>query len=145
MTIRTVIGRLKRFRSAQEASAAVEFALVGPIFATAVVMLADVANILVGVGSMETGMRSAAQYAMNGGSDMGIAASQGLQAWQNRPAGSTITAVKSCICSGAAADCTVPCANATIPETYVTVTAHGTWHGNMISRTQTLSQKVRQR
>jgi Flp pilus assembly protein TadG len=145
MSLRPLIERLKRFCRAQDASAAVEFALVGPLFATAIVALADIANILVGVGSMETGIRSAAQYAMNGGSDMSIAQTQGLQAWYDRPSGATLSAAKSCICSGAGADCSTPCANGTIPETYVTVSATGTWHGNMISRTQTLSQKVRQR
>jgi len=145
MSLRIMIDRLRRFCIAQDASAAVEFALVGPIFATAVICLADVANIVVGVGSMETGMRSAAQYAMNGGSDMTTARTQGLQAWYNRPAGSNITAVKSCGCNGAAADCAVPCANGNVPETYVTVTATATFTGNMISRNETLSEKVRQR
>ena len=145
MLFRTMTKKLRGFRRAQEGAAAVEFALVGPLFATAVICLADIANILVGVGSMETGIRSAAQYAMNGGSDTGIAQSQGLQAWYDKPAGATLTASKSCICAGVASDCNAPCANGTIPETYITVTASGTWHGNMISRTQSLTQKVRQR
>ena len=145
MSLRTLTTKLRGFRRSQQGSAAVEFALVGPLFAAAVICLADVANSRVGVGSMETGVRAAAQYAMNGGSDMGIAQTQGLQAWSNRPAGATLTAAKSCICSGAGADCTVPCADGTIPETYVTVAASGTWVGNMISRTSSLTQKVRQR
>jgi Flp pilus assembly protein TadG len=145
MSLRTLIGTLRGFRGAQGGSAAVEFALIGPIFATAVVLLSDVANIMVGVGEMETGMRAATQYAMNGGIDMSIAQTQGLQAWDKRPAGGSISATRACLCTGAAADCTVPCADGSIPETYVTVTANGTWTGNMISRTQTLSQKVRQR
>ena len=145
MTIRTLITRLKRFRSAQGGAAAVEFALIGPLFAFAVVALADVANIMVGVGQMETGMRGATQYAMNGGIDMSIAQTQGLQAWDKRPSGATLSASRACSCAGAAADCTMPCIDGSIPETYVTVSATGTWTGNMISRTQTLSQKVRQR
>ena len=145
MSLRTLIGKLRSFRRSQDASAAVEFALIGPLFATAVVALADVANIMTGVGEMQTGMRSATQYAMNGGINMSTAQTQGLQAWYNRPPGATLSATRACSCSGAAADCTVPCADASIPQTFVTVTASGTWTGNMISRTQTLTQKVRQR
>jgi len=136
---------LQKFPAAREATSAIEFALIVPVLAVIVVTLADVGNIAVGVGTMQTGIRSSIQYAMNGGTDMTIAQAQGLQAWNNPPADATLTAVLACLCGASAAACDVPCADLSTPATYVTVTAAGTYGGNVITRNETLSEKVRVR
>jgi Flp pilus assembly pilin Flp len=136
---------LRKFLAAREATSAIEFALIVPVLAVIVVTLADVANIAVGVGTMQTGMRSSIQYAMNGGTDMTVAQAQGLQAWNNPPAGANLTAVMACFCGASAAACDVPCADLTAPTAFVTVTAAGTYGGNVITRNETLTEKVRVR
>jgi hypothetical protein len=68
-----------------------------------------------------------------------------MQAWNNPPAGGTLTAVMACLCSGSGAACDVPCADLTAPKAYVTVTTAGTYGGNVITRNETLTETVRVR
>jgi Flp pilus assembly pilin Flp len=136
---------LRKFLAAREATSAIEFAFIVPVLAVIVVTLGDVANIAVGVGTMQTGMRSSIQYAMNGGLDMTIAQAQGMQAWNNPPANANLTTVLACFCGASAAACDVPCADLTAPTAFVTVTAAGTYGGNVITRNETLTEKVRVR
>jgi Flp pilus assembly protein TadG len=135
----------RKLATSMQGTAAIEFAFIVPVLTVIVVTLADVANIATGVGEMETAARAAVQYAMNGGTDMTVAQTQGLNAWDNEPSDAALSAVASCSCSGVAADCEIPCSDNTVPDEFVTVTASGTMGGSVIKRTENFTQKVRVR
>jgi hypothetical protein len=141
--LRLLSGSIRNIAGDRHGTSAVEFALVGPIFVVAIIPLADVAEFAVGVSEMQTAVRSSIQYAMNGGSDMSLAQTQGMTAWPNKPAGGALNAVRACFCSGLSNACNTSCANGDPPEEYVTVTALATFTGHTFSTQKTISQKVR--
>jgi len=140
-----LLGKAARFLLGERGTAAIEFAMIVPVLIVMTVTLSDVATIATGVAEMQGAIRSTIQYAMNGGGDMSAAQSHGLAVWAHKPADGTLSATQSCICSGGAADCTMPCASGDPPESYVTVVASGTFGGDVISSTKSFTEKVRVR
>jgi len=139
----TVWNRLKQFAAHSGAAAATEFALIVPVLAGLVIAIDDYANVSVGTGEMQMASRSAIEYAMHGGTDMAAAQTLGMQAWNNRPANATMSVVSACLCGNNAAVCTAPCPNNTFPTQFVTVTASGTYGGNVFHATKQITDKVR--
>jgi Flp pilus assembly protein TadG len=133
------------FAAARSGTSAIEFAFIAPVLVAIVLTLPDVANIGAGVAEMQTAVRASVQYAMNGGTNMTTAQTQGVNAWDSKPGDGTLNASLACSCSGAAADCQTPCADNTAPAMYVTVTATGTLGGHVIQQSETVTEKVRVR
>jgi Flp pilus assembly protein TadG len=126
-------------------TAAIEFAFIVPVLTLIVVTLADVATIAVGMGEMQTAARAAIQYAIAGGTDMTVAQTQGLNAWNSKPSNGAITATLACLCGTTPSDCQVLCADQSYPKEYITVSASGTLSGRMISKNESLTEVVRVR
>ena len=135
----------QKFAASMHGTAAIEFAFIVPTLALIVVGLFDVATIATGRGEMQTASRAAIQYAINGGSDMSVAQTQGLNAWNSEPSDGALTATTACLCAGSAFDCQTICADNSYPKEYVTVTASGTLGGRMISHYDTITEVVRVR
>ena len=133
----------RKFLCAHRGSAAIEFGLIAPALLTMVLTVKDITDISVGVGAMQTAMRASIQYAMNGGTDMTVAQTQGTQAWNNMPSGGTLTATKSCTCSGTSHSCTTLCSDNTSPQMYIAVSASATFGGTLISQPESLTETVR--
>lgn len=142
---RAVWNRLKRFAVHSGAAAATEFALIVPVFAGLVVALDSYSNLATGSAEMQTGARSAIQYAMQGGTDMGAAKTLGMQAWNNKPADASMTVVQACLCGATAAACNQPCPDNSYPQSFVTVTASGTYGGRVYHHTNQITERVRLR
>ena len=136
---------LPKFAASMQGTSAIEFAFIVPVLSLIVLSLADVATIAIGMGEMQTASRAAVQYAIAGGADMSVAETQGLNAWNSEPSDGALTAVSACLCGTTATDCQVLCADQSFPNEYVTVTAHGTLGGHMISKYETLTEVVRVR
>jgi Flp pilus assembly protein TadG len=136
---------IRRFAAHSGAAAATEFALIVPVLAGLVVSIDDFANIMVGTASMQTASRSAIQYAMHGGTDMGAARTLGLQAWNRKPADAAMTVVQSCLCALVAAGCNAPCPDNSFPTKFVTVNVSGTYGGNIYQKKTQLTESVRLR
>lgn len=134
---------LVRFARQKGGASAVEFALIVPAIAGVAVALSDVAGYSSAVSAMQAAVRASVQYTMNGGTDMDKAKAYGEQAWIDKPAGSTFTAVKYCQCAGAGASCTQPCPSLDPPENYVTVTAAADFQGSILETSKTITQTVR--
>ena len=134
-----------KFAASMRGTAAIEFAFIVPTLALIVVALFDVATIATGRGEMQTASRAAIQYAINGGSDMTVAQTQGLNAWNSEPSDGALSATTSCLCAGSAFDCQTICADNSYPKEYVTVTASGTLGGRMLSHYETITEVVRVR
>jgi len=136
----TVLNRLWR---GTRGNAALEFGLILPVLSGMVLTIADVTNIAVGTGQMQTAVRASVQYLMNGGTDIPTAQTAGTNAWNNEPAGGSLTATKACFCSGTSHSCTTLCSDNSSPLIYYTVTASGSLGGSIISQTQTVTETVR--
>jgi Flp pilus assembly protein TadG len=136
-----------KFFGCRRGAAAVEFAFIVPALTIVVITLADVTTIAAGMGEMQTAMRATVQYAMDGGTDMTVAKTQGLNAWNGKPSDGTMTTATSCTCgqfsTSASASCTSICADETYPKEFVTVTASGTLGGSMIKKSETITEAVR--
>jgi Flp pilus assembly protein TadG len=138
-------GHFLSLMSACRGSAAIEFALIVPVLAAIVITISDVATIATGVGEMHTAARAAIQYGMNGGTDMTVAKTQGVDAWQNEPTDGSLTVVQSCTCSGASHSCSTTCSDGSSPYVFITATAKGTLGGSMIKQTKTVTEAMRQK
>ena len=136
---------IAKFAGGRSGTSAIEFGFIAPVLVAIVITLPDVATIAAGIGEMQQAVRASVQYAMNGGTDMTVAQTQGTNAWDNMPSGGTLTASSACLCGSTAADCQTPCADNSAPAMYVTVTATGTLGGKVVTRNETVTEKVRVR
>ena len=135
----------RNFGASMRGTAAIEFAFIVPTLALIVLALFDVATIATGKGEMQTAARAAIQYAIAGGSDMAVAQTQGINAWNGEPADGALSAVSACLCGASAWDCQTICADNSYPKEYVTVSASGTLGGHMIRHKETVTEVVRVR
>lgn len=136
---------LNQLWSGNRGNAAIEFGLILPIFSTIVITIADVSNIAVGTGEMQTAVRASVQYIMNGGTSTTTAQTAGVNAWNNKPGNGAVTVTEACYCSGTSHSCSTLCSDNTTPQAYYTVTATGTLGGGVISESQSASETVRMR
>jgi Flp pilus assembly protein TadG len=142
---RALLRRLARVRKDSSGTSAIEFAIVAPMLAAAVVGLADISSISYGASNMQTAVRAGIHYAMAGGTDATIAMNIADNAWTKKPEGGTMTSSKSCKCGATTWDCETFCADSTRPEMYVTLTATGTFGGNFYTLNKTTTETVRVR
>jgi Flp pilus assembly protein TadG len=140
---RLVVHLFRRFGNSTRGTAAIEFALVIPVLAAVAITLPDVASIAANDINMESGVRAAVQYAMNGGSSTATAQTLGISAWTSKPTGGTLTATEACICGSGAGTCGQICQDGSLPQTYMTVTASATIAGYVITMPLTTTQVVR--
>lgn len=134
---------LNRLWRRTNGNAAMEFGLILPILSTIVITIADLTNISVGTGEMQTAVRASVQYLMNGGTDTSTAQTMATDAWNNEPSSGTVNVSEACYCSGTSHSCTTLCSNNTTPQAFYTVTATATLGGSVMSQNQTVSQTVR--
>ena len=125
--------------------AAIEFSLIVPILMLAAIATYDVADITISASDMETAVRASTQYAMNGGSNMSTAQTLGVQAWNAKPSGGTLTVSTSCTCGSSGGTCGSLCPDGSIPQTWVTATAQGLVGANWLQFTKTVTEKVQTR
>ena len=126
-------------------TSAVEFALIAPAFATIVLGISQVSDMVVGATHMQTAVRTSVQYALNGGTDMTAAANLGLAAWQSKPANAALAASEYCTCDGATTVCTQTCSDGSVPYEFVTATASGQLGGTVYYADKTLTETARVR
>ncbi len=134
---------LNRLWRGTRGNAAMEFGLILPILTTIVITIADISNIAVGTGEMQTAVRASVQYLMNGGTDTTVAKTMATNAWNNEPNGGTVNVTEACFCSGTSHSCTTLCSDNTQPLFYYTVTATATLGGSIVSQSQTVTETVR--
>ena len=124
-------------REARDGAAAVEFALIIPVLIGMVIGIVQYGGQIIAFQQLHNGITSGALYVMRGGSDIATVQSVALNAWPNKPADASMSAVRSCTCSGASASCTVLCADNSYPQSFITISGAGTYAG--VFRTQAMS------
>jgi Flp pilus assembly protein TadG len=113
--------------SDQSGSAAVEFAILGPVLSFAILAMVNVWSFASAVLEARSALESGATYVLQGGSDPATAQSLSLAQWSGKPADASVTASKSCLCASAAAQCSLLCSDGSAPLTVISLHATGTW------------------
>jgi Flp pilus assembly protein TadG len=139
----SVLRRPAQFLNRNEGTAAIEFAFIAPVLAAALLALVDVAAIVTGSANMQTAVHAGIQYVINGGSDMPTAENQVTQAWTSEPADGSVSSQQYCKCGATVSACTAPCADGTVPASYVSLTATGSLGGTTFSIHKTATETVR--
>src|SRR5262245_33993661 len=134
----TILRRLGRFQRDSRGTSAIEFALIAPVLVVIVVSIDDVSRVALGSAHMQSAVRAGIHYAMVGGTDETVARDQAVAAWTKKPTDWAVTTTKACQCAGVGVDCTTTpfCPDQLRPEMYMTVTATGTFGGNVYSLAQ---------
>jgi Flp pilus assembly protein TadG len=136
---------IRRWLTDRRGNAAIELALVAPVFAGVAVMSFGVWE----AGARNQDARSAldvsVQYYMNGGTDDTVATTLGLSGWRHKPANGNITSSRSYRCGDTTATSTTICTGGRTPGTYVTLTATATSSQALVHPTLTLNRVVRVR
>jgi len=135
--------RAVQMRRSRSGTSAIEFSLILPAFATIVLGISQVSDMVVGATHMQTAVRTAVQYALTGGTDMTEGANLGLSAWSNKPANATLAASEYCTCAGATTVCTQTCNDGSVPDEFVTATATGWLGGTVYYSDKTLTETAR--
>ena len=123
--------RAKAFAADQGGLAALEFALIVPVLVTVLLFGMDGWLRLSQAAAMRSGLQAAARYYQSGGSDDAAAASLAVQAWAHAPGDAAVTSARACTCGVTPQVCSTLCAGNNLPQTYVTLTASGTYTGLM--------------
>jgi hypothetical protein len=92
--------------------------------------------------NMQTAVRAAIQYAMNGGQDMALAQNVGLGAWDGAPSDASFVSTQMCTCGSSGATCGTACADGSLQKVYITATAVAAIGGSVIHFTKTTAQTV---
>jgi Flp pilus assembly protein TadG len=135
----------KRFQSDERGAAVVEFALVAPIFALAVVIIGDGASLVLHYYDMRAAVSTAAQYVMVGGSDTSSIRSVAISSWTTRPDSGDVSVSSACLCGASTNACNTLCADQSVPRSYTTISATSSFSGTLISQALSAQQVVRVR
>lgn len=137
----TGVARLIRNRGA---ASAVEFALIGPLLAFAVLALVDAVNFAVSITSMQRAERAGIQYFMNGGTSTTAASGIVTTTWKNKPANYTVNTTDVCMCGNASQTCgSNSCANGSAYSSTMVITATGTVTGILMPFRESKSEAIR--
>jgi Flp pilus assembly protein TadG len=136
---------LKRFAGDRSGVAAVEFVLLAPMMAAALVLTLDVSLYVVNRTRMHSGIRAGIQYLMDNGRDLTQLENIVSQSWSEKPADANIQTVRYCLCSDVLHACNVLCADDSAPESYFSISASGTLEGIAVDRTLAATDELRVR
>lgn len=136
---------LKRVTGDRSGIAAIEFALVAPMMAAALVLTLDVSLYVVNRTRMHSGIRAGIQYLMDNGRDLQQLETIVAQSWSEKPANANIETERYCLCSDVAHACNVLCADDSAPESYFSISATGTLEGLVTDRELAATEELRVR
>jgi Flp pilus assembly protein TadG len=141
--IERIRNRIANFRARTDGAAAVEFALLLPVFVGLVVGVIQYGGQIVAYQRMHNGLAAGAVYVMRGGSGTTAIHDIAMAGWPSQPADAAVTVTQACTCAGASAGCGAPCADGTYPQSFTTLTGTGTYAGLMGSQSMTSTQVIR--
>lgn len=124
-------------------TSAVEFAFVAPILAALIALGWNTWQGERGVEQAKTALRAGALYYTSGGDVDASAKSIVMNAWSSAPANASVSALRSCYCSGVVTDCTQPCGVGLTRSVYVTLAVSGSGQGVFGSQTMSQQEVVR--
>ena len=135
----------KRFAKDRSGVTAIEFAMVAPMMAAAMVMTLDVSLYVVNRTRMHSGIRAGIQYLMDNGRDLTQLETIVAASWSEKPANYNIETERYCLCSDVRHACNILCDDDSAPESYFSVSATGTLKGLVHDRELSATEELRVR
>jgi Flp pilus assembly pilin Flp len=120
---------LRVFARDRRGASAVEFALIAPVLAVTLLSIAEIGQVVYQRTDMHGALRSGGQYVLNGGRELDVAREIVLRSWTTMPEGAVVEATRFCLCSNVAHACNSPCSGGSVPEAYISLSAHATLGG----------------
>lgn len=139
----TWLSRLRAFACNSRGASAVEFALISPVLAIALLGIAEVGQITYQRTDMHGALRSGGQYVLNGGRDLAVAREIIVRSWSAMPDDAQVEATRFCTCSDVAHACNSPCSGGGVPEAYISLRAHATLGGIVVDYGDTADDAIR--
>ncbi len=119
----------KRFAADVRGASAVEFAIIAPVLAFALLGVAEFGHITYQRTDMHGALRSGGQYVLNGGRDLDVAREIVVRSWTSMPEDAVVEATRFCLCGVTEHACSSPCGDQSVPEAYITLRAHAVLGG----------------
>jgi Flp pilus assembly pilin Flp len=136
---------LRRFARDRRGASAVEFAVISPVLAVALLGVAEYGQVVYQRTDMHGALRSGGQYVLNGGRDLAVAEEIVERSWSSRPEDAVVEATRFCLCEDEEHACGSPCDDDSVPEAYVSITAHATLGGIVLDYGESADDAIRVR
>jgi len=124
-------------------ASAVEFAIIAPVLAVALLGIAEVGQVIYQRTDMHGALRTGGQYVLNGGRDLDVVEELVLRSWNSRPEDAVVEASRYCLCGEIEHACNSPCVNSSIPEAYIMLQAHATLGGIVVEYGEDADDAIR--
>jgi Flp pilus assembly pilin Flp len=135
----------RAFARDRRGASAVELALLAPLLAVTLMGIAEVGHIVYQRTDMHGALRSGGQYVLNGGRDLAVAREIVLRSWTAIPEDGTVDATRYCLCSNTPHACNSPCSGGSVPEAYISLSAHATLGGVVVDYGDSADDSIRVR
>jgi Flp pilus assembly protein TadG len=136
---------VRGFLHDRRGAAAVEFAVLVPLFSALLIGLMLAWEPATAMLRMRAAVHAGATYVRDGGTDDALTYSAVEKSWQRKPSDAVIAVSRSCLCGAAVHACTSTCSDSTPPSVYVTITASDTDMSRAFGKTLGRSEVVRVR
>jgi Flp pilus assembly pilin Flp len=134
---------LRHFARDRAGASAVEFALIAPVLAATLLGIAEYGQIMYQRTDMHGALRSGGQYVLNGGRDLAVAREIVLRSWSSMPEDALVEATRFCLCEEEEHVCSAPCDDDSVPEVYVSLSAHATLGGVVLDYGESSDDAIR--
>lgn len=125
--------------------AAVEFAILVPLFAAILLGLMLAWEPATAMLRLRAAVHAGAAYVRDGGTDDAKTMTVVRDSWERRPTDAQVSVTRACLCGTTVHACTTTCTDRTPPTVYVTVGASTTDANRAFAQTLTRSEIVRVR
>jgi Flp pilus assembly pilin Flp len=139
------LARLYAFLRCRRGASAVEFGLIAPVLAIALLGTAEMGQIVYQRTDMHGALRSGGQYVLNGGRDLAVAREIVVRSWTAMPEDAIVEATRYCLCGQTEHACNAPCSDGSVPEAYITLRAHATLGGIVVDYGDSADDAIRVR
>jgi len=129
----------------QSGSAAVELALVAPVFTVLLLGIVDFGRLAYERTDMHAAVRSGAQYVMAGGADLANARSIVEMSWTDASPSSSVAVERFCECAAVEHSCNLPCDDDEPPISYIRINLTTDYQGLFLDQPVVVSEVMRVR
>ncbi|MGD9966854.1 MAG: TadE/TadG family type IV pilus assembly protein [Hyphomonadaceae bacterium] len=139
----SLLARLFDFARQRSGASAVEFGLIAPVLAIALLGIAETGQIVYQRTDMHGALRSGGQYVLNGGRDLAVAREIVVRSWTAMPEDAVVEATRACLCGNVPHACSSPCGGGSVPEAYITLHASATLGGVVVDYGDSADDAIR--
>jgi Flp pilus assembly pilin Flp len=124
-------------------ASAVEFALIAPVLALALMGLAEMGYVVYQRAMHIGALRAGGQYVLNGGRDLDVTRDISMRSWSSRPEDGVVETSRFCLCGEAEHVCNEPCSDDSVPLVYISIQSHATLGGVIVDFGEAANDAVR--